>query len=178
VPSIKSLDVDGNVIYVTSFSKTISPGLRTGVCAANEKIIRKLTICKQAVDVHTGLLSQAIVNEFISAGMFQPQVDKLIPLYRAKKTIMKNAIDKYMPDSFISTDPDGGLFIWGEFTDGRDVAACFADAVAKTKVAYVAGDSFFADGSGRDTLRLNFSMPALEQIPVGVKALGEVIKEA
>jgi 2-aminoadipate transaminase len=176
VPAIKSLDTDGRVIYVNSFSKTISPGLRVGICIAHEDIIRKLTIGKQATDVHTSGLSQAIVNEFLMRGLYQSQIDKLIPLYREKKELMAAAIKKYMPFSFVCTDPDGGLFIWGEFTNGIDASACFADAVNKTKVAYVPGVSFYADGSGKNTLRLNYSNSTNEQIERGMKALGEYFK--
>lgn len=171
VPAMKSFDECGNIIYVTSFSKTISPGLRTGYAFAAPEVIKKLTVGKQAVDVHTSTLSQAIITEFITSGLLFENIEKAKPLYKTKKDAMLEAIKRYMPKEFEHTDPEGGLFIWGEFPTYIDAATLFPE-VCKQGVAYVSGESFFADGSGRNTIRLNYSNASLEQIDTGMRSLG------
>lgn len=179
VPSIKSFDKVGNVLYVTSFSKTISPGLRVAIAAGDSKLIRKMTIGKQAVDVHTSLLSQAIVCEYLKRGYMDEHLKEIIPVYREKQQAMFKAIDKYMPKEFKYIKSEGGLFIWGEFTKKSQVNAdeLFREAV-KRKVAYVTGTSFFPnEGKGSNTIRLNFSNASLENIDKGIKILGDLFKE-
>lgn len=132
VPSIKSYDTDGIVIYQTSFSKVISPGLRTGVVVAAPEIIRKLTIGKQASDVHTSSLSQAIIDRYIREGRLDAHIDEIIPVYKAKKDAMYAAIQKYMPKGIRFTNPDGGLFIFAEFQrKGINTDDIFKDVVEK-----------------------------------------------
>lgn len=132
VPSIKSYDTDGVVIYQTSFSKVISPGLRTGVVVAAPEIIRKLTIGKQASDVHTSSLSQAIIDRYIREGRLDAHIDEIIPVYKAKKDAMYAAIQKYMPKGIRFTNPDGGLFIFAEFArKGINTDDIFKDVVEK-----------------------------------------------
>ncbi len=174
VPSIKSYDTDGIVIYQTSFSKVISPGLRTGVVVAAPEIIRKLTIGKQASDVHTSSLSQAIIDRYIRKGRLDAHIDEIIPVYKAKKDAMYAAIQKYMPKGIRFTNPDGGLFIFAEFArKGINTDDIFKDVVEKTGCAYVPGSSFFADGKAFNTFRLNYSNATEEQIEKGIKSLAE-----
>lgn len=178
VPSLKSFEVGDNVVYSTSFSKTVAPGLRTGIAVGPKEVIRKLTIGKQAVDVHTSSLSQAILNEYIKRGYVDERLKVMIPVYREKKNAMIEAIKKYMPKEFKYTDPQGGLFIFGEFDKslGIDCETLFPE-ICKYKVAYVSGVSFYADGSGRNTIRLNYSNATLEQIDDGIKRMGEFFKD-
>ena len=175
-PPIKSFDRAGKVLYVTSFSKILSPGLRTGVICGNPELIKKLVIGKQCTDVHTSGLSQAIAYEYLKRGYVKPNVEKSLPVYLARKTAMTAALDKYMPEEFRRTDPDGGLFIFGEFTVPVDTVKAFPEAVAK-KVAYVPGKSFFVGDKGLNTLRLNYSNADEEKIERGIRALGEVFKK-
>ncbi|MDR3215989.1 MAG: PLP-dependent aminotransferase family protein [Clostridiaceae bacterium] len=177
LPSIKSMDADGNVVYVTSFSKTIAPGLRTGIAVADEQIIRKMTIGKQATDVHTSTLSQAIIDGYLRRGLLNPHLKEIIPVYKTRKDAMINAIRCYMPQEIAFTDPDGGLFLWGEFQNGFDVDGAFKEAVAETQTAYVSGRTFFASGDVTNTFRLNYSMSGVEQIDIGIKRLADFFKK-
>lgn len=173
VPAIKSFDRDGIVIYITSFSKVISPGLRTGIAVASTEIIRKLTIGKQAADVHTASLSQAIVDRYLREGRIDPHLKEIVPVYKMKKDAMHDAIGKYMPEGIRFTDPDGGLFIFAEFArKGVNTDEIFKDVVEKTGCAYVPGSSFYADGKTFNVLRLNYSNATPAEIEKGIKALG------
>lgn len=173
VPSIKSLDREGIVIYVTSFSKVIAPGLRTGIAVADKTVIRKLTIGKQASDVHTSALSQAIIAEYLNEGRLEPHLAEIIPIYKAKKEAMHSAILKYMPKGIRFTNPQGGLFIFAEFErKSIDTDKIFTEVVNATNCAYVSGSAFYADGNRHNAFRLNYSNASAEQIDKGIKALG------
>lgn len=174
LPAIKSFDKDNTtVVYLCSASKTVSPGLRVGIAVGNSEIIRKMTIGKQAVDVHTSTLAQAIVNKYIEKGLLVENIVKAVPIYRGKRDFMLKQLAEKMPDTFKFTHPEGGLFIWGEFTDGTSAKAKFKDAIA-SNVAYVCGNDFYADGSGDNTMRLNFSNASYEQIEEGVNRLSTI----
>jgi DNA-binding transcriptional MocR family regulator len=176
VPSIKSFDTGGRVVYVSSFSKTLSPGLRCGFAAGNSEVIRKLAIGKQGSDLHSPNLTQAIVKRYLEKQYFYPNIEKSLPIYRLRKTAMIEAIKKYMPSEFRHTDPDGGLFIWGEFDAPVSTVEIFREAIDRN-AAYINGTVFFADYSGANTLRLNYSNEDPERIETGIKALGEVFKD-
>lgn len=175
LPSIKSFDKNDNVVYATSFSKVISPGLRIAIIVGNKEIIRKLTLGKQATDVHTSTLSQAIVDSYLRKGYLEPQLEKTIPLYKTKKDIMLQKIEEYFPKNISYTKPEGGLFIWVSLPEYMNANEYFKEAIDK-KVAYVCGNAFYADGSGNNTLRLNFSNATLQQIDTGMKNLGDLLK--
>ena len=176
LPSLKSFDREGGVIYVTSFSKTISPAMRVGAVIADERIIRKLTIGKQATDVHTVTLMQAVAERFLTSGELDRQLASNVPVYREKRDAMLRAIAEYMPESFRCSHPDGGLFIWGEFPAEISAKAKFREAVERCKVAYVCGNDFFADGRGDNCMRLNFSNASLEQIDTGIQRLAGLFR--
>lgn len=175
VPSIKSVGED-NIIFITSFSKIISPGLRIGLVVADAEIIRRMEICKQGADIHTSHLSQAIVKEFLTRGLIKNQIEKARPIYKAKKEFMEQALNKYMPKEFSFTKVEGGMFIWGEFDAQIDTYELFPKAIEK-KAAYVYGNVFYPDNSGHNTLRLNFSNATPQQIDKGIKALGELFQD-
>lgn len=179
VPSIKSFDKAGNVVYITSFSKTLAPGLRTGVAIGAKEVIRKYTIGKQATDVHTCLLSQAIIDDFLRRDLMDARLEELKKVYLEKKTAMLDAIKKYMPKQFKYTNPDGGLFIFGEFDESLNINTLelFPQLVQKYKVAYVSGHSFYANEDKFNTLRLNYSNATLEQIDFGVRKMGEFFND-
>lgn len=177
VPSMKSMDKSGNVIFISSFSKIISPGNRTGVAVAVPELIRKMEICKQGTDLHTPNLSQMITYEYLKRGYLEPDLKKAVVIYGEKKAAMSRAIEKYMPEEFECTDPDGGLFIWGKFPKGVDVLKTFPEAIER-KVAYIQGSVFFAEPEGTENyIRLNYSYANAEQIDAGIKRLGGLFKE-
>ncbi len=174
VPALKSFDTCGNIVYITSFSKLISPGLRTGVAVGESEIIRKMTICKQGTDLHTSNLSQLIVKEYMEKYL-DAHIKDSLPLYRERKQAMIDAIDRYMP-YLKHTDPDGGLFIFGRLPGGLNATQMLPQAVERN-VAYIQGSVFYAGGGHEDTIRLNYSNANTEQIERGIKSLAKLIEE-
>ncbi len=175
VPALQSFDKVGNVVHVTSFSKVLAPGLRTGAAIGHKDVIRKITICKQGVDVSTVNLSQLIVANYLKKGYMTPNINKSLPIYRERKNAMMAAIKKYMPEEYKHTDPEGGLFIWGSIK-GLDMVSLMPKAIERN-VAYIQGSVFYADGGHNDTFRLNYSNATAEKIDTGIKALGTLLKE-
>lgn len=175
VPSIKSFDKAGNVVYLTSFSKVLSPGLRVGVAVGNAEVIRKMTIGKQGVDVTTSNLSQLIVGEYLKRGYLFKNIEKSLPIYRERKNAMIEAIKKYMPEEYKYVNAEGGLFIWGEFDAPINTVELAPEAI-KHDVAYIQGQVFYADGSGLNTMRLNFSNASVDRIDAGIHRLGDMFK--
>lgn len=176
VPALKTFDTTGNVVYITSFSKILSPGLRTGVAIGDKEVIRKMSICKQGTDLHTSNLSQLITLKYLQEGLLYPNIEKAIPLYASRKDAMMQAIKNYMPKEYKYIDPDGGLFVWGEFDANINTVEIFKEAVEKN-VAYIQGQVFYASGGGLNTLRLNFSNETPERIDSGIKTLGTLFKK-
>ncbi|MDR0908351.1 MAG: PLP-dependent aminotransferase family protein [Spirochaetaceae bacterium] len=179
VPAMKSFDTADCVVYLSSFSKTISPGMRCGFAIGQADIIRKMAIGKQGTDLHTSNLSMMAIAKYLQKGYFYPNIEKSIPIYRQRKDAMVAALQKYMPEEFQFNNPEGGLFIWGEFIGKGskiNTAEVFPKAIERN-VAYIQGSVFYADGSGPNTLRLNFSNESPERIDQGIKALGELFKE-
>lgn len=176
VPAIKSFDVVGNVVHLSSLSKIFAPGMRVGMAVGDVDVIRKMGICKQGTDLHTNSLAQMIAAKYIEKGYLKPNVAASLPIYLQRKAAMVEAIQKYMPEEFKSTNPQGGLFIWGEFKASVDTVKILPEAVAKN-VAYIQGQVFYADNSGLNTLRLNYSNASLEKIDYGMKALGDLYKQ-
>lgn len=175
VPPIKSFDTNNTVIYLASFSKIISPGLRVGAAIADERIIAKYNVAKQGEDLHTSNLSQEIVTQYIGSGKLPAHIDNIRAVYKEKRDAMLEKL-KNFPENITYTVPDGGLFIWMELPRGTDAMPIFEKGVEE-KVAFVPGTHFFADGGGKNTMRLNFSMASLEQIDKGMDVLKKVIEE-
>jgi 2-aminoadipate transaminase len=177
LPPLKSFDRENNgVIYISSFSKVISPGIRLGYAIGMPEIIRKMTIAKQGADLSSSNISQLLVLRYLEKGLYYPVVERAIPLYRERKNAMTDAIKRYFPEEFSHTDPDGGLFIWGEFKTPFDTAAMLNEAVSRN-VVYVQGQAFYANGTGANTIRLNFSNENPETINQAVKILGDISKK-
>lgn len=171
---IKAFDDEGRVIYMSTFSKILSPGFRLAWTIASEELTRKMIICKQALDLCTNTFTQFIANEFIKSGSLDLHIMKLCEMYKPKRDIMINAMEKYFPDGCICNKPKGGMFAWATLPEGIDTEILFLDAL-KEKVAYVHGKAFCVDGSGGRSMRLNFSYSTNEQLEEGMKRLGAVI---
>lgn len=176
LPSIKSFDRESWVVFLGSFSKIISPGLRVGYMAGDPRILRKCTIGKQSADVHTSNLTQAIVDAFLRQDLLPGHIRSICASYRAQLDTMLAELADF-PAGTTYTHPEGGLFIWVELPEGLDALALLPACVERG-VAYVPGTHFFADGGHLNTLRLNFSNSTVEQIRQGMRIIREVIAEA
>ena len=177
IPTIKSMDDEGIVIYAGSFSKILAPGLRVAYCIAHQDILAKMTVGKQASDVHTPCLNQMIVDEWFRKYDVDAHIAKIQKIYKKKLDLMCDCIDKELGDFVEYVRPEGGLFIWCKLPDEVDMLEFVKKAVEK-KVAVVPGNAFLMnDTDSTQYIRLNFSTPSDEGIVNGVKALGEVAKE-
>lgn len=173
VPSIRSMDTKGYVIYAGTFSKTVAPGLRVGYMCAEKSLIAKATVALQVSTVHTSILSQMIVHRYVTKYDFPAHLEKIQQIYGHKCDLMLTNLKMKMPPSIRFTEPDGGLFIWGTLPDG-DVDYFVKKAIDR-KVAIVTGKAFLVDESKPSlSFRLNYSTPTDEQIERGVDILAEV----
>ncbi|MEM1629469.1 MAG: PLP-dependent aminotransferase family protein [Saccharolobus sp.] len=175
-PPIKALDKEGRVIYTSTFSKILSPGLRLGWVVAHEDFIREMELYKQNVDLHTPSFSQYIAMEAIRRGVIQNNLPKIRRMYREKRDIMLSAIERYFPANSRWTKPVGGMFVFAWLPEKIDTTKMLQKAL-QAGVAYVPGASFYADYSGRNTMRINFSYPKKEELEEGIRRLGSVIRE-
>lgn len=173
---IKSFDTKGRVIYTSTFSKILAPGLRLGWVIASKEILNKLVLAKQANDLCTNIFSQYVAYEYIHGRYLDKQVEKIRHLYRKNRDVMLEAIEKYFPKEVKWTIPKGGMFIWITLPKSIDTRLMFQKAIAK-KVVYIAGDAFYPEGKNYNSLRLNFSYSNDSTIREGIRRLAEVIKE-
>lgn len=177
LPTIKSMDDEGIVVYAGSFSKILAPGLRVAYCIAHQNLLAKMTVGKQASDVHTPCLNQMIVDEWFKKYDVDAHIAKIQKIYKKKLDLMCDCIDKELGDFVEYVRPEGGLFIWCKLPDDVDMLEFVQKAVEK-KVAVVPGNAFLMNDTDKTQyIRLNFSTPSDEGIVNGVKALGEVAKE-
>lgn len=176
LPSIKSFDTKGRVVYLSTFSKIMAPGFRLGWIVASQQILHKLTLAKQAMDLCTNVFSQYIACEYLEGGYIDDHVEKIKKLYKHKRDVMLKALETYFPDEVHWTIPKGGMFIWITLPKKINTHLMFQKALAK-KVAYVAGDAFFPENAQYNSMRLNFSYSDDEDIEKGIQRLSEVIKE-
>lgn len=176
LPAIKSFDRDGWVVFLGSFSKIISPGLRVGYMAGDSRILRKCTIGKQSTDVHTANLTQAIVDQYLRRGLLPDHIRSICQSYQAQMNAMLDELATF-PAGTVYTHPEGGLFIFVTLPEGIDARELLESAVAR-QVAYVPGTHFFSDGGHQNTLRLNFSNSTIPQIHQGMAVLRDVFASA
>ncbi len=174
LPPIKEYDESDHVVYMGSFSKIISPGLRVGYMVANAEIISKCAIGKQGTDLHTANLTQALVDAYLRKGLLAPHIAEILPGYRAKLNAMLSELASF-PEGVSYTRPEGGLFLFVTMPEGFDAGATFREAVERG-VAYVPGTSFYPEGGHENTLRLNFSNSTLAQIHDGMGILRELFQ--
>jgi len=172
----------GNVIYLSTFSKTLAPGLRLAWMVAPVEVIQRCGVAKQGMDLHTATLNQMIAHEILTGGeegdeFLMNHVRLIREVYRERRDTMLAAMERHFPDGVKWTEPTGGLFLWVTLPEFLDAAELLRDALAQ-KVAYVPGSSFSPDGSGQNTLRLNFSFCDPATIERGIRRLGDVFARA
>lgn len=178
IPSIKTMDKDGIVIYSRTFSKTLAPGLRVGYVCAPKPVIQKMVVCKQVSDVHTNIMAQMICDEYLKNYDMDAHLEKIRAVYRHKCGLMLDEIDKNFSKKITVTKPEGGLFIWATLPEGSDMMGFCNTAVQKYKVAVVPGTAFLIHETDKtSSFRLNFSTPTDEQLIKGCEILGKLSKE-
>lgn len=173
---IKAEDADGRVIYLSSFSKTLAPGFRVGWIIAGEPLISNLDLTKQTQDLFTGALDQRIVFEAWKRGVLDRQLPKLRAHYQHKRDVMERTLKAGLGDLVTWPEPRGGFFLWVALPRYISADEILPRAI-EHKVIYVAGSAFFVDGTGRNLLRLSFSLPPVARIEEGIGRLTRLIKE-
>lgn len=178
IPSIKSMDTQGRVIYSRTFSKTLAPGIRVGYVSAPKEIISKIVVCKQVSDVHTNIWGQVLADKFMETCDMDKHLEELRKIYKKKCNLMLKGLDENFSSKVKYTKPEGGLFIWCTLPDDCDMMAFSKKAVEEHKVAVVPGNAFLVDENAKTTsFRINFSTPTDEQIVRGCEILGKLSKE-
>ena len=178
IPMLGAMDKRGYAFSLHTFSKILFPGTRIGWIIANKAIMDKLVMAKQPTDLCSSPFAQSVIYEFCRRGLLKPHIKKIVKVYRKKRDLMLEALEKYMPNEagIDWTHPHGGLFLWVSLPEHLDAEELFPKAVEK-KVAYVMGSAFHFDRSGKNTMRLNFSFPSEEQIEEGIKRLADLVVE-
>ena len=176
IPTIKSMDDEGLVIYCSSFSKILSAGMRVGYVVAPAEIVSKMVVAKQSEDVHTNIFFQMLCHRFMTECDLDAHIEKIRAIYRHKCGLMLGELDKKMPNGVTYTRPEGGLFIWCTLPEGADMLA-FCKLAVEKKVAVVPGTTFGCDPSAPSrSFRLNYSTPSDEQIVEGVARLSDAAR--
>ena len=175
VPTMYSLDPD-RVIHLGSFSKIFAPGFRLGWALAHPDILDKIYVCKQSLDLCPPIFDQYVAAEFLSSGRLDANLERSIELYKGKRDLLLSLLEEHMPEGVRWTRPEGGLFLFLTMPEGFD-AVKFYDTALDAGVAYVAGEFFHPDRSGKNTMRLNFSFMSPERIAEGIKLLSKLLKD-
>lgn len=177
LPTLKSLDTEGRVIHLGSFSKILVPGLRIGWAVAAPDLLERMGLLKVAADTQTSTLNMAAASLFLDRYDLAAHIATLRTAYCAKKAVMLDAIRRHFPQEVTVTDPDGGLFTWATFPEGFDATAFMRDvALPKARVAYIPGASFFPLTPRPNHARINFSAQPEANIRTGIAALGHALK--
>ena len=173
IPTMYSLDPD-RVIHLGSFSKIFAPGFRLGWALAHPDILDKIYVCKQSLDLCPPIFDQYVAAEFLSSGRLDENLVRTIALYKGKRDLLLELLDEHMPAGVRWTHPEGGLFLFLTMPEGFD-AVKFYDRALDAGVAYVAGEFFHPDRSGKNTMRLNFSFMSPERIAEGIRLLADLL---
>jgi 2-aminoadipate transaminase len=186
IPSVVYLDskfrgpngghYSGNVIYLSTFSKLLAPGLRLAWAVAPPEVIRKLVMTKQAADLHTSSFNQYVAYEVGKGGFLDEHVKVIRATYKERRDVMLEMMEEMFPPEASWTHPLGGMFLWGILPEGMDAADALKIAIER-KVAFVPGAAFHANGGGANTMRINFSYSTPNNIREGITRLGTVLKE-
>ncbi|USK39594.1 PLP-dependent aminotransferase family protein [Cytobacillus firmus] len=174
LPPVKHFDTEGRVIYLSTFSKIFTPGLRLGWICADETFIDKYVAFKQTADLHTDSFAQRITAKYMELYDIEEHINKIKTVYKERCTAMLSCMEEFFPNHLSYSKPEGGLFIWVELPEGVDSAHIFTECL-KNNVACVPGVPFFPNGTQTNTLRLNYSNMSKEKIIEGMKRMGEVL---
>lgn len=166
----------GNAIYLSTFSKTLAPGLRLAWMIAPVSVIQRMVQAKQGMDLNTSTFNQAVAYEVASGGFLDEHIKLIRKIYHERRDVMLDSLEEHMPAGVKWTHPQGGLFLWVTLPEGTSANAVFKKAVEQ-KVAFVSGESFHPHGGGENTMRLNFSFQNPETINEGISRLGKVLRE-
>jgi 2-aminoadipate transaminase len=186
IPTVEYLDdqlhgngtsYHGNVIYLSTFSKILAPGIRLAWVVATPEIIQKLVTAKQGADLHTSTFNQIVAYEVGRKGFLNDHIKRINSVYKERRDIMLEELEKNMPEGVKWTRPQGGLFLWATLPEKCNSKELLIKAVEK-KVAFVPGESFYPNGGGQNTMRLNFSNAQPDMIRIGIRRLAETIKES
>ena len=174
IPAMYSIDPDV-VIHLGSFSKIFAPGFRLGWVIAHPDILDKIYVCKQSLDLCPPVFDQYVAAEFLRSGRLDANLARSIELYKGKRDLLLSLLEKHMPEGVRWTHPEGGLFLFLTMPESFD-AVKFYDKALEAGVAYVAGEFFHPDGSGKNTMRMNFSFMTHQRIEEGVRLLAELLR--
>ena len=176
LPPLYQLDGGDFVIYVGTFSKILSPGIRLGWAVAPPPVMEKVVLGKQAADLCTSTLTQYFVREYFGEGRWREYIESLTEIYRGRRDAMIEALERYFPPQASWTEPEGGLFIWATLPAYIDTSDLLAKAL-REDVAFVPGQAAYVDGRGRNSMRLNFSASSEDEIREGIRRIGKTIAE-
>ncbi len=175
--TIYELDGTGHVVLLGTFSKIFCPGFRIGWVVGHPDVLDKIVVGKQATDLCTPPFTQRIAARYIEKGYLDPKIAEISKMYAEKQKVMLDSLTKYMPEEVSWTHPEGGLFLMAKGPESLDTNAILLDCIKEANVAYVAGNSFFCDGKGYNTMRLNFSYESTEKNVEGCQRLGNFLKK-
>ena len=176
-PSLRSLDTEDRVIFMGTFSKIFSPGIRVGWFNAAPKVLEKFNLVKQGADLQTSTTTQMILSQFLDDNDLEAHIDQIIKVYGKRKNVMVDAMKKYFPEEVTFTNPEGGLFLWVTLPEGLDARDIAVKAIER-KVAFVPGGAFYPESPEENHFRLNYSCMPEDKIEEGIKRLGEVLHDA
>lgn len=177
LPSIKSMDTEGRVIFLGTFSKTFCPGLRIGWVCASPEVLNKYILIKQGADLQSNSMSQRELNAFLEDYDLDKHIEKIKALYKGRRDLMLDTMKEHFPEEVKYTHPEGGLFTWAVLPEHINARELMTKSLERN-VAFVPGGSFFPNGGNENTMRINYSNMPEERIVEGIKILGEVIKDA
>lgn len=173
LPTMYSLAPD-HVVHLGSFSKIFAPGFRLGWAIAHPDVLDKIYVCKQSLDLCPPVFDQYVAAEFLSSGRLDRNLEKTISLYKGKRDLLLSLLEEHMPEGVRWTHPEGGLFLFLTMPEGFD-AVKFYDVALGAGVAYVAGEFFHPDRSGKNTMRLNFSFMSRDRMAEGIRLLASLL---